>query len=222
MRLTAARIMLMDPNLAPPAPPPMHPIAPERNPYDFITQAPINNKKGFLPGGGSKKIRILVVVTGFFILAIVAAIIIGIINSGSKGPKDDYQTLVQQQTELIRISAIGMTKAQGADAKNLAITTNYSLTSQQAEIIKLAKKAGALTDEKHLAAGANSQTDTLLTNATQTNQFDTVFVKILQDSLKKYQATLKKIHNESTTSTTKTTIAKNYDNASVLLGDKKE
>jgi len=205
-------------NLAPPAPPPMQPITPSHNPYDFITQSPPSKRKGKLfSGGSSKKQRILIVMVGLVGLAILAVVVIGLLGSSTSGAKNDYLSLLEQQTELIRVSSIGMTKSQRAEAKNLAYTTNYSLVSEQLDLLKLAKKAGVRTDAKHLALSKNSQNDTLLTNAAQTNQFDSVFVSIMQANLKKYQATLKKLYDGASTKTTKDILAKDYANASLLV-----
>src|SRR5580765_5748058 len=120
--------MVMDPNLAPPAPPPLQPGTPAKNPYEFITQGTPPVKKGLF-SGNSKKARILLVVGGLLILAIIASIIIGLVSGSNKGPKDDYLSLLQQQTEIIRICGIATTKAKQAEAKNLAVTTNYTLSS---------------------------------------------------------------------------------------------
>lgn len=213
--------MLMNPNLAPPAPPPMQPVTPAHNPYDFITQPTQPPKKKLLPNG-SKKARLLIVLFGLFLLGLVAIIIMSLLNSGAKGARSDYVSLLQQQTELIRVSNIGITKARQAETKNLAITTNYSLTSEQAALIQLAKKTGAKTDIATLGLGKNTQTDSLLNSASQTNQFDSVFVTTLQAGLKKYQATLKKIYDESGSKASKAILTKDYDNASVLIGNQKQ
>lgn len=211
----------MDPNQIPQAPPPMQPVTPSNNPYEFITQGPPAGKTSRIPGSSKKK-RILVVMSGLLVLSIVAAVVIGILNSGAKGPTEDYRNLLSQQTELIRVSGIGTTKAQQAEAKNLAITTNFSLVSQQADLLNLAKKAGVKTDAKSLPNGKNSQTDTSLDNASQNNQFDSEFVKIMRTSLKKYQETVKKIYDETPSKSAKETLAKSYANASILIGEQKQ
>lgn len=211
--------MVMDPNLAPPAPPPMRPVTPEDNPYEFITQVPVASKKSRMPGGTSTKTRIIIVFVGLMILGIIGAGVTAFLGSADKAVQADYQNLIGQQAELIRVSNIGVTKAQQAEAKNLAITTNLSLISQQPGLHKIAKSAGAKTDAKSLASSKNSETDALLTTASQTNQFDSAFIKIMQLNLKKYQDSLKKLHDQSTSKSGKETLAKDYANASILIGE---
>ncbi len=208
----------MPASAAPPAPPPFQRTTAQHNPYDFITNSPPQKKKSLLPGGGSKTTRLILAVLGGAVLIGLILIVVSLFGRGSTALKSDYTSLAQQQTELIRVSGIGVSKARQADAKNLAITAQLSLTSQQASTLALAKKAGAATDNKSLAAGRNTKTDDLLTRADQANQFDEVFTATLRDALQKYQQTLKKLYDASTASATKTTLSKNYNAVNALLG----
>lgn len=194
---------------APPAPPPIQPLPAQNNPYDFITNPSKPARKSLLPGG--KMGRIIIVGAGAAIIIMVGVIVAAVISSSGADLKTDYLSLAQQQTELIRVSDIGVTKARQTNAKNLAITTQYSLSSQQQEILALAKKAGAATDAKTLAAGKDDKTDALLTSADQANQFDDVFAKTLKALLQKYRLTLKKIYDATDSTSTKTTLSKNYE-----------
>lgn len=203
---------------APPAPPPMQPAATQNNPYDFITNSPTKPKKSFLPGGNSLTSRLIIIGAGVMILFMIGLVVIALLNSGSTALKNDYSTVVLQQAELIRVSDIGVQKARQADAKNLAITTKLSLSSQQPDLLALAKKAGASTDPKILAASVNSETDTALTTADQANQFDEVFVEIMSAGLKKYQQSIKKVYDATSSAATKDTLSKNFNSINVLLG----
>ena len=188
-----------------------------QSPYDFITNPSKPPKKSLLPGGNSFKARLLIVGIGITILLVVAIIVINILGSSSTGLKNDYLSLAQQQAELIRVSTIGIQKANDSDAKNLAILVQGSLSSEQPAILNLAKKAGVNTSAKSLALGQNTQTDKTLDAAAQTNQFDTVFIKTMQDGLKKYQQTLKKIYDATSDQKTKSTLSEDYINADLLI-----
>lgn len=214
-------LMSMDPNLVPPAPPPL-PVQPPRNPYDFITQEPLPPKKQLIPGNGSKKQRLLIILGGATLLIMLVYLVLGLLGSADKGRRADYISLAQQQTEIIRICDIGINKSQSTQSKNLALNIKYSQVSEQPEILKLAKKSGAKLDPKTLSLGQNKNADDVLTTATQNNEFDTVFVKTITDMLKKYQQTLKKVHDNSSNSTTKALLEKDYNNASNLLGNQKQ
>lgn len=207
---------------APPAPPPMQRVSAQHNPYDFITNPAAPQKKGLLPGGNSKIGRLILFGAGALVLITLALVVVAILNSGGTALKADYTDLAQQQTELIRVSGIGVTKARQAEAKNLAITTQYTLASQQPGTLALAKKAGASTDAKTLALGKDAQTDAALTSADQANQFDEVFTKALREGLQKYQQTLKKIYDAASSSSARDTLSKDYNAIDVLLGNKAE
>jgi len=203
-------------NQIPPAPPPMQPIAPGNNPYQFITEPAKQPKKSLL-GGGSKMQRILMIVGVVSLLIIVAIVFMSIINSAGSGLKNDYQNLVQQQAEIIRVSDIGISKGRGASAKNLAITTKLSLESSQDELSKLAKGAGAGTDSKSIALGKDANTDKELTSAEQANRFDEAFAVKLTELLSDYQKTLKRLYDQTTKASAKATLQQAYNNASILM-----
>ncbi|HSX46414.1 MAG TPA: hypothetical protein VLF87_00260 [Patescibacteria group bacterium] len=207
----------MPPQEAPPAPPPM---TPQHNPYQFITNPnKPARRSGFV---GSLKQRLLIAFVGLAILLIVAVLVINLLSSGGNGPKEEYVSLLQQQTELVRVSDIGTQKAHGADAKGLAITVKYTMESQQPTLIKLAKKTGADTSTKTLGAGKNSQTDSALTTADQTNQFDAVFTKTVQDALRKYTQTLTKLNSESSRASTKQTLTAYDSQLEVLIPEQQK
>lgn len=210
--------MLMQPSNTPPAPPPYQPVTSGYDPYDFINNPTSPRKKRLLPGGNSNRSRLIIAAVFTLVLILLALVAAIVISSGGSGIKTDYTSLLQQQTEIIRISDIGVSKATQAEAKNIAITTQLSLTSQQPKTRELAKKAGLKIDAKTLALGKDTKTDALLTTAEQTNQFDSVLIKTLQSELKKYQTTLKKIHDASSSKSTKETLSKYYNEVSLLIG----
>lgn len=203
--------MLMQPNDPRPTPPPMHP-----NAYSFITDHNKAGKRGLLPTGGSKQSRILLVVGIFLAISIVGVIVMAVLNGIDNGQKQDWLSLAQKQQEIIRISDVGATKAQGRDAKNLATTTKLSLESSQAIINSLAKKSGANVTSKTLLLGKDAKTDEALKTAEQTNQFDTAFQTILKNELNEYQALLKKLHDGTDSKTTKAGLSTAYTNAGIL------
>ncbi len=162
--------------------------------------------------------RILILVVGLVILLLLIVGVMSLLNKGGANLKADYLSLAQQQTELVRISEIGVTKAKQSEAKNLAITTKLTIASQQVTTLGLAKKAGTDTATKSLVLGKNSQTDVLLTTAEQSNQFDETFTKTVLASLKTYQQTLKKIRDAADDKSTKTTYGNYYSAVGTLLG----
>lgn len=208
--------MAMDPRLAPPAPPPLQPITPSHNPYDFITQPPGPKKSGLL-GVSSKKNRIILVVIVLLVLSLLAVIVVAVLGQSGNKLKADYLSLAQQQAELIRISDIGVSKASRSEVKNAAVNTKLSLLSDQPATLGLAKKAGVKADAKTLNLGKDEKVDAALTAAVQTNQFDAVFIKTISQKLKQYQETLKRIYDATTSQSSRNTLSKSYKNAETLI-----
>lgn len=204
-------LMLMQPNGPQPTPPPLHP-----NAYSFITDHNKPGKRSLLPTGGSKQSRIMMVVGIVLAISIVGVVIMAVLNGIDNSQKQDWLTLAQKQQEIIRISEVGATKAQGRDTKNLATTTKLTLESSQALVNKLAKSNGANVSSKALLVGKNAKTDADLKTAEQTNQFDTAFQDILKNELNEYQALLKKLHDGSKSKTTKAGLSSAYNNANIL------
>jgi hypothetical protein len=193
-------------------------VPPGSNPYEFITNPGTPKKQGLF-SGGPKKQRILVVAVLGLVLLMVGIIVAAVISSSGNGNKQDYLALLQQQSELIRVSEIGEKTAHDSKARNLALTAKLSLTSTQGTLTSLAKKAGAQTDAKSIALGKDSSIDTKLADAEQTNSFDDEFIKTIQDLLDKYSQTLKKLYDEATSSSAKSTLQQAYNNAQQLISD---
>lgn len=209
--------MVMQPELPSPAPPPIQPPSVPRNSYDFITNPGVAPKKGILPTGGTKQSRILLVIGGFLGLIIIGMIIFAVINGLSSSQKEDWLTLAQKQTELIRITDIATAKAQLRDTKNLAATTKASLISSQKTVNSLAKKNGATISSKTLALGKDINTDKQLTSAEQTNQFDATFQVLLKKELGEYQVLVKKLYDSTGSKSTKASLNGIYNNANLLV-----
>lgn len=212
---------LLEPQHPAAAPPPMpvDRVTATYNPYEFITNSGPPAKKRLLPGGNSKISRLIIAAAIGVGLIFAAILIISLLGRTSGGVKTDYQSLVGQQAELIRVSDVGIAQAKGADTRNLAVTTRYSLQSAQPTTLGLAKKAGAKTDAKTLALGRNTKTDSLLAAAAQSNQFDEVFNKTIKESLQKYQKLLKKIYSETSGRAAKKTLEQSYLDVTNLIGN---
>ncbi|MBI1856770.1 hypothetical protein HY003_00920 [Candidatus Saccharibacteria bacterium] len=188
------------------------------NQYDFITNPQKLPKKGLLPGiGNSKKQRILMVGVGGILLVIILITVFSFIFGGSGGNTDDLVKAAKQQSELIRISDIALTKARGSDALNLAITTKMTLMAEQQPFLKMIKNQGYSLNAKELAASKNAETDKILTAADQNNQFDVVFLKTLQSGIANYQKTLKKALNTTSNKKARQSISEAYSQAKILF-----
>ncbi len=194
-------------------------MQPEQSPYHFITNADHAPKKSLL-SGSSKQGRIIIVAIGVIILITIVLVASTLLSAGSNAAKAELIKTAQAQTEIIRISKLGIDRAKSTSAKNLATTTYLSLQSDQSELLAALGKQGVKLNAKELALGKNAKTDTLLTNAEQSNKFDEVFIKTIQTELTQYQKTVKAAYDKVSGKTLKATLKDQYANANTLAGSK--
>lgn len=216
-------LMVMQPNYPAPAPPPIDPSQiSQNNPYSFITNPETPKKKGSnLPVPTGKIGRIIIVAGMFIIILMLFSIGSSLLSKGDKVKIQQLKDVVYQQGELIRVSEIGVKKAKTTEGKNLAITTQLSLISEQAELQKTLKSLKIKTDTKTLG-GPNKKTDELLTNAEQANQFDEVFIKTIQANLLTYAKAVQTAYKNTpdTSKVTKSALEAQFKDAVTLSGFK--
>lgn len=188
----------------------------QENPYQFIVDTDHNKKKPLVPRGDSKRMRIFIVLGGVLVLLILGIIVAALISSAANAGKAELVKVAQQQAELVRVSELGMDRAQSTSAKNLATTVNLSLQSDQATLIASLKSAGVKVSAKDLALGKNPKTDTLLTTAEQSNKFDEVFTETIQTQLVTYQRSLKVAHDKASSKKLKQTLSDQFETAGLL------
>jgi hypothetical protein len=188
-----------------------------QTPYDFFLKEQPKPKKGLSLGGGSLKKRLLIAGGGVLVLLIILIVFMSVVFGGNKGVNQQLLELAQEQTEIVRVADIGVTKSRGAATKNLAITTKYSVTTSLNEVLSLLKKKA---NTKELGLKKNSQTDQTLDTAATNDSFDEVFTETLQTSLKAYRTNAKKIYDASSGQKTKKVLADAYNGINVLLDEK--
>lgn len=183
------------------------------NPYDFITNPGTPSKKSLFGGGGPKLFPLLALAA-----IVLVVILLGLSVLGGGSLKKDYTTLLQQQTEILRVSDAGIKEVHGTAAKNFAITTKEFIFSQQNIFTKqAASSAKVKVKAKDLAKGKNADTDKKLTTGRQANKYDETLVAILKDDLKQYQQTLKKIYDQTNKKADKTALDEAYAAAQILI-----
>jgi hypothetical protein len=207
---------------APPAPPPMPPGSmtdPKQAAYDFIWSEPPKKKRSLLSGGNSKQQRVLIVVIIFSVLLLFGIILAVIFSQSANQNTADLIKIAKQQQELTRISEVANIKARGAQAKNMGAILLHTMRSDQTSNLAYLKDHGTKVSEKELQASKSAQTDELLTQAEQTNQFDEVFLKTASQQLTTYQRSVKAVHDSATSRQLKILLEKMFFNAGILLKD---
>lgn len=188
----------------------------DKNPYQFIVDTDHTKKKVRLPAGNSKQSRIFIVVGGLFVLLIIGIVIASLISNAANAGKADLLKVAQKQAELVRVSKLGMDRAKGSSAQNLATTVNLSLQSDQATLLSSLRSAGVKVSAKELSLGKNPKTDIALTTAEQSNKFDEVFIETIQTQLVDYQRSLKTAYDKASSKKLKQTLSAQFDTAGLL------
>jgi len=200
----------MDPN-QPQYQPPMG------NAYDFILnpqKAPKPKKFGF--GGNSNfGLTVGLIVGGAVIFMVIVAIILSLVSGGT--PKLNLVGIAQTQNELIRVADQGARSGVRQTTKNLAVTIQYSMTTQQQQTLAYLSRAGIGYDEKQLALKQDATTDQKLASAKSTSTFDTEFTSLMQTQLTTYANDLKTLYDSATGETEKLLLSTYYEQAQLLI-----
>ncbi|HSX45227.1 MAG TPA: hypothetical protein VLF39_03950 [Candidatus Saccharimonadales bacterium] len=213
----------MPANQPPPAPPPVSggPAKP-LDPYGFLAQQPAKKKGGIgpnLPSGNSVGQRVLVVLGIIVFLVVAVLIFLSILSSAGKESTAALLDVVKKQTELIRVADLGTQKASQDSTQNLAFTVKYSLESDQPDLISAIKGAGTKVTEGILNSGHQASTDATLDQAEQDNNYDAVFIRLLNTQLRDYQAALKKAYGIAKSQKLKASINSDYGHINIIIGE---
>lgn len=191
------------------------------NQYDFIFQNDVP-KRNF---GGNNKPKTLLIVIGAAVAVIgLLIIILSLAFRGNGGDTAPFVAIAQQQAEMIRIS----TPAAKDDilsrqsSKNLAHNALSVLTSDQKNLLDTLAKSGTKVNKKTLAAKQNSTLDEALEAAKASGTYDSTYVDSMQASLEAYQTSLQQAYQKSHAKIMRELLAKQYDNATLLLEQSKQ
>lgn len=218
--------MLMHPDQTPPpAPPPVNPHTPANqdqaqpgsNPYAFIFEEKKKSKKSMLPKGNSAGQRIILAVGGLCTLLLLVVLVIGLLGSKDAANKVELESLAQQEAEIIRVAGIGLAKAHDPTTKNLAATTSSDLSSNQIALLAALKRNGIKVSAKDLAFAKNPDTDTALTEADQTNTFDSAFTQELTKELSAFRTKVQAAYNSTSSKSLSQALGQAYQETGVLL-----
>lgn len=188
------------------------------NPYEFIMNPNMPKKRAF-GGNNAFLMRIALLVGGLVILMIVVAVIISALGPKSSTP--GLTAIAERQQEIARIASAANGQTTGQDTANLAANVSASVTSSQQEIIAYLAAHGTKVGVKVLALDKNPQTDTLLTNAANANNYDPALVQVLSQQLATYQNLLQTTFKQTSSKTTKQLLQDCYTSASKLQSQAK-
>lgn len=151
-------------------------------------------------------------------LIILAVVFMNLLTRGSKQATNRLLSIAQEQTEISRIAAIGVTNARTAPTKGYANSVKLTIDTSQKDILGLLNKRGLKTDQKLLSKKQDKKTDQKLEDARLTNRFDDVFSQIVHYQLSSYRSHLESAYKDTSSASEKDALKKNIASADILLG----
>jgi hypothetical protein len=187
------------------------------NPYEFIF-----NSQAQKPSTGSMAKRILMVVIGLALLAIIFAVITSVLSASSNAGQQQLKIITQQQQEILFLATDGAKNLADQSLRNTAATLQFSTTSSQKALLDYAAKNGFTINPDDLALLHDPATDKLLADAKSTSTYDVTWKQTVRTQLEEHTAALKKLYAESTNPDFKQLLQTAYDNALLVNSQLKE
>jgi hypothetical protein len=186
------------------------------SPYEFILNPQQAPKKKIGLGGNNFALTLAIIVGGAFVFMIILAMILNAFGSKTLS-KDDLISLAQTQNELVRVSQAAAATANQQTTKNLAVTIQLSMITEQKRSVDFLAKNGVKVDEKQLALKQNAQTDQQLASAKTTSTFDLVLSQLMQTELENYSRDLKTLNGKAANKTESDLTSDFYSQTQLLI-----
>lgn len=187
------------------------------NPYDFILSPAKPPKKSFTLGGGSPIKLLILVAGGVFLLMIVTVIVLNMLSGGTNANKADLTALAQTQNELSRVSQAATTDATQQTTKNLAITIELTMDTEQKRTVNYLSSKGTKISAKDLKLKQNATTDQQLASAKSTSTYDLTYAQIMQTQLTNYSNSLKALYDKTKSKTEQSILSDFYTQTQLLI-----
>lgn len=164
-------------------------MQPQQNQYDFILD-PKNNSKGpqLLQNPKNK-----IIVSVIFVMVVLIIIIIGIniITSIGKQSNDDILEVYAYQTEIIRVSELGLDSINDPTLRGQVATLSSFIKTDSSNTRSFLSKNGVELKPELVASKKNTSLDEELERASAINRFDEIFSKELDELIASYKSSLR-------------------------------
>lgn len=186
------------------------------NPYEFIVNP---NTAGARPkfklGGDPFIMRIVLILGGVFVVAIVAAVLLSALTP--KGSLPGLEAIAERQQEIIRVSTEGVNNATTQPGQNFVTNVQVTMTSSQKNVLSYLAAHGIKMSQSMLALDKDPQTDTALNNAASANNYDGALTQDLTSQLQTYAALLQSTYKQTTDTQAKKLLQTDFVAANLLI-----
>lgn len=204
----------MDPNgYQSPSPSPTPPQ--QTNPYAFLYETP--KKQSSLSGlaGGSKFKRLIVVLAGLLVLALLALGFKAILGSSSPVDMSSLYSVIGEQIELLGLANTATQDSQSQPNLNLTYTIIGSLTTDKNNLTSLLGQNNIKLNPNLLVLQPSA--DQQLAQAQQTASFDSAYIPVMKQQLELYQQDLANAYTKNKSVVIKKYLKADYANSVLLL-----
>jgi len=157
------------------------------------------------------------VIGGAVILMIILAVVVNLMGSSKPSNTEQMVSLIQSQNEIVRVSHEGASSAVRQTTKNLAVTAEYAMLTQQQFTTNYLAQHGRVLGEKEGTLKQNARTDQQFTTAKATSTFDLVYSQVMQNLLTTYATDLKQVFNTTQNPETKKLLGTYYEETQLLI-----
>lgn len=185
--------------------------------YDFFMNTQPPAPKSFqLPGSSSSApVRIGILAGGFIVLLILFNIVKGLLSGPSNFPY--YMSVIQDQQEITHLATAGLAEPSLSTAhKNFAATAQLSVKSSQSDLVKLVVGSGKKIDDKQANLKISTTTDTQLTSAAASGNYNPTFNQAMQTQLDTYKKDIDTVFSKTTNPKNRDLLKDQYKQAELL------
>ncbi len=197
------------------------PVNPEgHNPYGFIMDTQHQQKKKVLSGGGGGnglKSRILVLIGGGIVLITLFILASSLLFGNKDSAAQLLLGVTAQQQEIVRVADAGIKNATDPSVTAFAQTIKSAVSSEQRELITLLGNAKTKVSPEILASRKSTRTDSELSTASKSNNYNETFNEIMRAYLNTYKAEIERSHTAASSAKTKELLKKFFDSTNTLL-----
>lgn len=193
-------------------------MQPDQSQYNFIMESPSGSNGGPAFLQDPKKRNFIAVA---FVAVIILLVIIVVAIFASLGKKDNAPMVdvVAYQTELLRISELGLEGSKDLSTRSYASTLQSFIQSDLSQTTGYLAGNGKKLEDTELSAKTDSEVDKELESATLRNTFDEVLLGFFEKTSLEYKQSLQKALNSTSSDKEKAILENAAKNILTFEGD---
>ncbi len=162
------------------------------------------------------KARIMVVVGGLVIVVIFFSILSAVLSSGPT-PASLQTVVAEDQAEIIHLSQGATNNASSAVTKNFAITSQFTLTTDQQELVAYLAQSKVKLTPAQLLASVSAKTDAALASGLSAGIYDQTYTQVMTTTFTTYANDINAAYKKTKGPNGRKILSKDYTSAIVYL-----